>query len=390
MPPRGEKFGVEFGGSSLAARRDLSTKTRRPRPRRCRNPPNEALEPRSWRPRSWRPRSWRPRSWRPRSRRPRSWRPRSWRPRSLPPSSKNRRHSSRAIRILAESVDVLHLGEGGPGEYHAEVVVVVVVAVPDDARFVVARYRYPRLWSPSSSVSRPELDATRSRRRHARIFLNCLEQSGTSACLPVWLTTRCAQRENSAAASGHTTLPCGIAWKHSEFRRSCCRDEIAQVTRSRAFLKMMGCQQSASRRARRDDGARRRSDALERVRESDIGTERSPLAHLAEVEVLREPVAHLLGVCDDALLRALSRVAHRIAAVRRSLLRRDRRGNQPSIERGTDTRDAPSRDARVVLEKSSRTGLGARSLRSRRVARSRRGVGTDASWAPLFLEANLR
>ena len=42
------------------------------------------------------------------------------------------------FRILAESVDVLHLGEGGPGGYHAEVVVVVVVAVPDDARFVVA------------------------------------------------------------------------------------------------------------------------------------------------------------------------------------------------------------------------------------------------------------
>lgn len=28
--------------------------------------------------------------------------------------------------------------------------------------------------------------------------------------MPVWLMTRCAQRENSAAASGHTTLPCGM------------------------------------------------------------------------------------------------------------------------------------------------------------------------------------
>ena len=116
---------------------------------------------------------------------------------------------------------------------------------------------------------------------HARIFLSCFEQSGTSASLPVWLTTRCAQRENSAAASGQTTRPCGITWgKYREFRRSCCRDEIAQLTRGGgALLKMMGCQETARRRARRDDdGATRGSDVLERARESDIGTERCPLS----------------------------------------------------------------------------------------------------------------
>lgn len=99
--------------------------------------------------------------------------------------------------------------------------------------------------------------------------------------MPVWLTTRCAQRENSAAASGQTTRPCGITWgKYREFRRSCCRDEIAQLTkRGGALLKMMGCQETARRRARRDDdGATRGSDVLERARESDIGTERCPLS----------------------------------------------------------------------------------------------------------------
>ena len=118
------------------------------------------------------------------------------------------------------------------------------------------RRRYPRLSSPSFSVSRPGY--TRLRRRHARIFLSCFEQSGMSACLPVWLTTRCAQRENSAAASGHATLPCGIAWgKRREFRRWRCRDEIAQLKIARGVFEnvgvpTIGTPAGATRRRRRD------------------------------------------------------------------------------------------------------------------------------------------
>ena len=171
--------------------------------------------------------------------------------------------------------------------------------------------------------------------------------------MPVWLTTRCAQRENSAAASGHTTLPCGIAWgKHSEFRRSCCRDEIAQVTRSRAFLKMMGCQQSASRRARRDDGARRGSDALERVRESDIGTERSPLSAPCRgrgpARACRTSPWSLRRRTASARCLASRTGSRRFGAPPSS---RDRRGASRASNAGR-TRAMPlPRDARVVARK---------------------------------------
>ena len=192
---------------------------------------------------------------------------------------------------------------------------------------------------------------------HARIFLSCFEQSGTSASLPVWLTTRCAQRENSAAASGQTTRPCGITWgKYREFRRSCCRDEIAQLTRGGGAFENDGVPRNgtpagATRRRRRDARVRRaRARARVRYRHRTLPTERTlqrsrSCASLSQVS---------FEFATTHCFSALSRVAHRIAAVRRSSFVARPPRSQPSIERGTDARDAsPERDARVVARKKS-------------------------------------
>lgn len=56
----------------------------------------------------------------------------------------------------------------------------------------------------------------RFERRHARSFFSAGPQSGRSAFLPVWFTTRCVQRENATAASGHTTRPCTRAGAGAE------------------------------------------------------------------------------------------------------------------------------------------------------------------------------
>ena len=178
-----------------------------------------------------------------------------------------------------------------------------------------------------------------------------------SACLPVWLTTRCAQRENSAAASGHATLPCGIAWgKRREFRRWRCRDEIAQLKIARGVFEnvgvpTIGTPAGATRRRRRDARVgRARARARVRYRHRTLPTERTlqrsrSCASLSQVS---------FEFATTHCFSALSRVAHRIAAVRRSSFVARPPRSQPSIERGTDARDAsPERDARVVARKKS-------------------------------------
>ena len=71
--------------------------------------------------------------------------------------------------------------------------------------------------SSGSALVTKRCAQARFERRHARSFFSAGPQSGRSAFLPVWFTTRCVQRENAAAASGHTTRPCtragaGAGW----------------------------------------------------------------------------------------------------------------------------------------------------------------------------------
>lgn len=159
-------------------------------------------------------------------------------------------------------------------------------------------------------------------------------------------------------------------------------------------MKMLGCQQSARRRARRDDdGATRESDALERVRESDIGTERdaerdAPCRGRGPARACRTSPWSLRRRTASARCLASRTGSRRFGAPRSS---RDRRGaSRTSNAGGTRAMPLPKRDARVVARKKVPEPDSTRAVVTLpRVAWSRRGVGTRKSWAPLFLEANL-
>lgn len=155
-------------------------------------------------------------------------------------------------------------------------------------------------------------------------------------------------------------------------------------------MKMLGCQQSARRRARRDDdGATRGSDALERVRESDIGTERdaerdAPCRGRGPARACRTSPWSLRRRTASARCLASRTGSRRYGAPRSS---RDRRGaSRTSNAGGTRAMPLPSEMRGSSLEKkfpnrtrrarSSRT----RALRGRVVAWERGKVGHRYFW----------
>ena len=162
-------------------------------------------------------------------------------------------------------------------------------------------------------------------------------------------------------------------------------------------MKMLGCQQSARRRARRDDdGATRGSDALERVRESDIGTERdaerdAPCRGRGPARACRTSPWSLRRRTASARCLASRTGSRRFGAPPSS---RDRRGASRASNAGR-TRAMPlPRDARVVARKkvpepdSARGRYAPGALRGRVVAWELTQVGHRYFWRQTFAEVD--
>ena len=160
-------------------------------------------------------------------------------------------------------------------------------------------------------------------------------------------------------------------------------------------MKMMGCQETARRRARRDDdGATRGSDVLERARESDIGTERCPLSEPCRgrgpARACRKSPSSLPRRTASARCLASRTGSRRFGAPPSS---RDRRGASRASNAGrTRAMPLPSETRGSSLEKKhpNRTrrarSLRSRALRGRVVAWKLNEGGHRYFWRQTFAE----